>query len=168
MTDAIVTVVAWVVPAPLVERMLASDRQGGVVVLPSREGKEQTYAYDDHIIDELKLMRRNGVEIDYLEASAEDRQFLSEYSSVATELAENVVYGFIGNFGYDIVKSLFLFQWERAKAQSRDLVLKVAELTRSDGATVRGLELRCGTAADVNVALAALKDLLDGSSSNEG
>ena len=71
-------------------------------------------------------MHDEGIDVHYLIDDPEARVFKSEFSSLAQQLSENVVFGIVGNFGYDLIKAFASFYWKLARDTGKDGTIRIA------------------------------------------
>lgn len=144
---------------PGVAEALLITAPTSLVVLPRSVDAAGRHVYPEEMIDAVKVMRGEGVEVGYLADDPEARVFKSEYSSLVQQLSENVVFGIVGNFGYDLMKEFASFYWALARDTGKGGTIRIARISTESG-SIEGLSMDYTATDDIEALMAGLSDLI--------
>jgi hypothetical protein len=142
----------------MADALLASSPRS-LVVLPVSLDEVGRHVYPEEMIDAVKCMRASGIDVGYLTEDPKDRVFKSEYSSWVKDLSETVVFGIVGNFGYDLVKAFAAFYWRIACDTGKGGTIRIARISTKSG-TIEDLKMEYAATDDVEALMTGLRDLI--------
>jgi hypothetical protein len=144
---------------PGVAEALLATAPKSLVVLPRAVDEAGRHVYPEDMIDAVKVMRDEGIDVGYLADDPEARLFKSEYSSLTQQLSENVVFGILGNFGYDLIKAFASFYWTLARDTGKGGTIRIARISTKSG-SIEGLSMDYSATDDIEALMAGLSDLI--------